>query len=82
MLVPMYFLIAIWGHEHRVYAAVKFFLFTQLSSLLMLVAILALYFFIIRLRAPTLLNTSNSSAHRSARGRVSYSCFDFSWLSP
>ncbi|HEV2388096.1 MAG TPA: NADH-quinone oxidoreductase subunit M [Candidatus Acidoferrales bacterium] len=44
MLVPMYFLIAIWGHEHRVYAAVKFFLFTQLSGLLMLVAILTLYF--------------------------------------
>src|SRR5690349_22106333 len=44
MLIPMYFLIAIWGHERRVYAAVKFFLFTQLSGLLMLVAILALYF--------------------------------------
>ncbi len=44
MLVPMYFLIAIWGHENRVYAAVKFFLFTQVSGLLMLVAILALYF--------------------------------------
>jgi NADH-quinone oxidoreductase subunit M len=44
MLVPMYFLIAIWGHERRVYAAVKFFLFTQLSGLMMLVAILALYF--------------------------------------
>ena len=44
MLVPMYFLIAIWGHENRVYAAIKFFLFTQLSGLLMLVAILALYF--------------------------------------
>jgi NADH-quinone oxidoreductase subunit M len=44
MLVPMYFLIALWGHENRVYAAVKFFLFTQLSGLLMLVAILALYF--------------------------------------
>ena len=44
MLVPMYFLIAIWGHENRVYAAVKFFLFTQLSGLLMLIAILALYF--------------------------------------
>ena len=44
MLVPMYFLIAVWGHENRVYAAVKFFLFTQLSGLLMLVAILALYF--------------------------------------
>ena len=44
MLVPMYFLIAIWGHERRLYAAVKFFLFTQLSGLLMLIAILALYF--------------------------------------
>jgi NADH-quinone oxidoreductase subunit M len=44
MLVPMYFLIAIWGHEHRVYAAVKFFIFTQLSGLLMLIAILGLYF--------------------------------------
>jgi NADH-quinone oxidoreductase subunit M len=44
MLVPMYFLIAVWGHENRVYAAVKFFLFTQLGGLLMLVAILALYF--------------------------------------
>jgi NADH-quinone oxidoreductase subunit M len=44
MLVPMYFLIVIWGHERRVYAAVKFFLFTQCSGLLMLVAILALYF--------------------------------------
>ncbi len=44
MLIPMYFLIVIWGHERRVYAAVKFFLFTQLSGLLMLIAILALYF--------------------------------------
>jgi NADH-quinone oxidoreductase subunit M len=44
MLVPMYFLIAIWGHERRVYAAAKFFLFTQLSGLLMLLAILGLAF--------------------------------------
>ena len=44
MLVPMYFLIAIWGHENRTYAAVKFFIFTQLSGLLMLIAIVALYF--------------------------------------
>ena len=43
MLVPMYFLIAIWGHERRVYAAMKFFIFTQASGLLMLLAILALY---------------------------------------
>ena len=44
MLVPMYFLIALWGHERRQYASVKFFIFTQLSGLLMLIAILALYF--------------------------------------
>ncbi|MYE24644.1 MAG: NADH-quinone oxidoreductase subunit M, partial [Gammaproteobacteria bacterium] len=40
--IPMYFLIAIWGHEARAYAAMKFFLFTQVSGLLMLFAILAL----------------------------------------
>jgi NADH-quinone oxidoreductase subunit M len=44
MLVPMYFLIALWGHENRRYASVKFFLFTQLSGLLMFIAILGLYF--------------------------------------
>ena len=45
MLIPMYFLIAIWGHENKGYAAMKFFLFTQISGLLMLLAILALVFF-------------------------------------
>jgi len=44
MLVPMYFLLAIWGHENRRYAGMKFFLFTQLSGLLMLIAIIGLYF--------------------------------------
>jgi len=44
MLVPMYFLIAIWGHENRRYASLKFFLFTQGSGLLMLLSILALAF--------------------------------------
>lgn len=44
MLVPMYFLIAIWGDSNRRYAAYKFFIFTQAGGLLMLVAILALYF--------------------------------------
>ncbi len=42
MLVPMYFLIGIWGHEHRIYASTKFFIFTQASGLLMLLAILGL----------------------------------------
>ena len=45
MLIPMYFLIAIWGHENKSYAAMKFFLFTQISGLLMLFAILALVYF-------------------------------------
>ncbi|HEY9049171.1 MAG TPA: NADH-quinone oxidoreductase subunit M [Ohtaekwangia sp.] len=44
MLIPMYFLIGIWGHENRQYAAYKFFIFTQASGLLMLLAILGLYF--------------------------------------
>jgi NADH-quinone oxidoreductase subunit M len=44
MLIPMFFLIGIWGHGRRIYAAVKFFLFTLAGSLLMLVAILVLYF--------------------------------------
>jgi len=44
MLVPMYFLIGIWGGPRRIYAAVKFFLFTMFGSVLMLVAILFLYF--------------------------------------
>jgi len=43
-LVPMYFIIGVWGGERRVYAAVKFFLYTALGSLLMLVAILYLWF--------------------------------------
>ena len=42
MLIPMYFIIGIWGGQERIYAAVKFFLFTLFGSLLMLVAILAL----------------------------------------
>jgi NADH-quinone oxidoreductase subunit M len=42
MLVPMYFLIGIWGGQRRVYAAVKFFLFTMAGSVLMLVAIITL----------------------------------------
>ena len=43
-LIPMYFLIGIWGYGRRIYAAMKFFLFTLVGSLLMLVAILFLYF--------------------------------------
>jgi NADH-quinone oxidoreductase subunit M len=44
MLIPMYLLIGVWGHERRIYAAVKFFIYTMAGSLLMLVAILYVYF--------------------------------------
>jgi NADH-quinone oxidoreductase subunit M len=44
MIVPMYFLIAIWGDSNRRYAAYKFFIFTQAGGLLMLLSILAMYF--------------------------------------
>src|SRR2546423_15322261 len=43
-LVPMFFLIGIWGGERRIYAAVKFFIYTAVGSLLMLAGIIALYF--------------------------------------
>jgi NADH-quinone oxidoreductase subunit M len=45
MLLPMYFLIGIWGGPRREYAAIKFFLYTLVGSALMLLAILALYFY-------------------------------------
>ncbi len=44
MLIPMYFLIGIWGGERRIYATIKFVLYTMAGSALMLVGILALYF--------------------------------------
>ena len=44
MLIPMFLIIGIWGGSNRVYAAIKFFLYTLLGSLLMLVAIVYLYF--------------------------------------
>ena len=44
MLIPMYFLIGIWGGKNRLYAAIKFFIYTMAGSLLMLVAILAMMF--------------------------------------
>src|SRR5574341_2056743 len=43
MLIPMYFIIGVWGGENRLYAAIKFFIYTFLGSLLMLVAIVVLY---------------------------------------
>jgi NADH-quinone oxidoreductase subunit M len=45
VLLPMYFLIGIWGGPRRIYAAIKFFIYTLIGSVLMLVAMIALYYF-------------------------------------
>ncbi|MCI0663880.1 MAG: NADH-quinone oxidoreductase subunit M, partial [Acidobacteria bacterium] len=44
-LIPMYFLIGVWGYDRRIYAAIKFFLYTVVGSLLMLIAIIAVYIY-------------------------------------
>jgi len=62
MLLPMYFLIGVWGGPRREYAAIKFFLFTLVGSVLMLVAMLALYF-------SSDLSRLNSSQQTAARLR-------------
>jgi len=46
MLIPMYFIIGVWGGERRIYAAIKFVLYTLFGSVLMMVAILVLYFYV------------------------------------
>jgi NADH-quinone oxidoreductase subunit M len=52
MLVPMYFMIGIWGGKNRIYAAVKFFIFTAVGSLLMLVAIIYVYYYSVQAGVP------------------------------
>ena len=68
MLIPMYFLIGIWGHERRIYAAVKFFLYTMAGSALMLVAFLALY------RHAGRAHLRHPAARRSARSTPRCRC--------
>jgi NADH-quinone oxidoreductase subunit M len=63
MLVPMYFLIGVWGGERRLYAAIKFFLYTLAGSVLMLLGIIALYF----------LNTSGFLGYKGAGHAASFS---------
>ena len=60
-LVPMFFLIGIWGGERRVYAAIKFFIYTAVGSLLMLAAIITLYFVYHSFDYPTILQAMSAS---------------------
>jgi NADH-quinone oxidoreductase subunit M len=58
VLIPMYLIIGIWGGARRVYSAFKFFLYTFLGSVLMLLAILALYWQLGTTDIPTILHAS------------------------
>src|SRR6185369_1310928 len=60
-LVPMFFLIGIWGGERRIYAAIKFFIYTAVGSLLMLAGIIALYFTYHSFDYPTILQAMSAS---------------------
>lgn len=72
-LVPMYFLVGIWGHEKRIYAAVKFFLYTMAGSVLMLAAIIYLYNKTGTFDLPLLLNMTGA-------GRLAMSPAESFWL--
>ncbi|HET6973765.1 MAG TPA: NADH-quinone oxidoreductase subunit M [Pyrinomonadaceae bacterium] len=73
-LVPMFFLIGIWGGERRVYAAVKFFIYTAVGSLLMLVGIISLYFLYHTFDYPTLLQAITATPLANF-GRAEYWLF-------
>ena len=68
-LVPMFFLIGIWGGERRVYAAVKFFIYTAVGSLLMLAGIITLYFTYHTFDYPTIIQAM-SARPLALAGRV------------
>ena len=72
-LVPMYFLIGIWGHDKRIYAAVKFFLYTMAGSMLMLAAIIWLYVKSSSFDIPFILDSV-------AKGRVTIGASEGLWL--
>ncbi len=88
MLVPMYFLIAIWGGPQRLYAAIKLFLYTLSGSVLMLVAILAIYFLQYKTTGPLRhvhrLVPGHGRHRRRSRATPSRSCWPWpsSWASP
>lgn len=63
MLIPMYFIIGIWGGPRRIYAAIKFFLYTMFGSLLMFVAILVVYYLHYQQFGQLTLDLVRASAH-------------------
>ena len=71
MLVPMYFLIGIWGGKNRLYSAIKFFLYTLVGSVVMLLAVIKLYFIF-----PVVVQANPNAVLTSARQYASSSLTD------
>jgi NADH-quinone oxidoreductase subunit M len=80
MLLPMYFLIGVWGGPRREYAAIKFFLYTLLGSVLILIAILAFYFTNVRDFVPAHVVADRANAQRVDAKDVVVNTFDIIWL--
>src|SRR5258706_9561795 len=84
MLVPMYFLIGIWGGKNRLYSAIKFFLYTLVGSVVMLLAVLKLFFIfpdVVKAQRPAVEATarqisSSSIADPERRGQVNQGMLD------
>src|SRR5437870_662863 len=75
MLIPMYFLIGVWGGERRLYAAIKFFVYTFFGSLLMLVAILALVSIVGQRTGVYSFSYTHLTTHRGGLGPLAFWLF-------
>ena len=75
MLIPMYFIIGVWGGERRLYAAIKFFIYTFFGSLLMLVAILALVYVVGQRTGVYSFSYAHLTAHLGGLGALAYWLF-------
>src|SRR3989449_581441 len=75
MLIPMYFIIGVWGGERRIYAAIKFFLYTFFGSLLMLVAILALVYLVGQRTGVYSFSYAHLTAHIGGLGSLAFWLF-------
>jgi NADH-quinone oxidoreductase subunit M len=76
MLLPMYFLIGVWGGPRREYAAIKFFLYTLLGSVFILIAMLAFYFTNVRDFAPPHLVQDRAAEQKVKAEEVAVNTFD------
>jgi NADH-quinone oxidoreductase subunit M len=75
MLIPMYFIIGVWGGERRLYAAIKFFVYTFFGSLLMLVAIVALVYLVGQRTGVYSFGYTHLTAHIGGLGPVAFWLF-------